>query len=387
VHRTFLEYFAAAQLVKRKPEAPAVWQHLSDRIGEASWTVVAQMAVQILDRDCQDGATHLLELVLDEAAHLSRHTDDSRQLHLLRFSTQCLNNVAPDNTVIRRLAEVCRARARAPHRTRRGLHRYALSQRLENLDTPLSWLLQVQAPDNSTRIGRAIGESLQAMTSTRSSAAAGLLAAMLLHNARDTPSPTLTAYAKALKALPTPARTWTRVLRNPSTSDLARYGFQSLYKWTIACGAEHRPLAYDLLYAGFVQPLTSADAVSHLTILERLHDRIFHAPIPFDFLTQPGDWYPITEALTIKRLISVPNPRARAATTALMLPLLQPGLPRLPDFDCKQLIAARRHHQPHHVDRLLKQLQLPPTGDRLLHEWLATPLPKRHSRSEDLSIA
>src|SRR5205814_36280 len=100
VHRTFLEYFAAAQLVKRKPEAPAVWQLLSNRIGEASWTVVSQMAVQILDRDCQDGATHLLELVLREAAHVPRRTDDSRQLELLRFSVQCLNNIAPHNNVI-----------------------------------------------------------------------------------------------------------------------------------------------------------------------------------------------------------------------------------------------------------------------------------------------
>ncbi|MEV4716680.1 NACHT domain-containing protein [Micromonospora noduli] len=64
-HRTFLEYFSAEHLVRHHPSPDALWTVLEKHLGQGEWEVVAQLAVQLLDRNRNDGATELLGLVFD----------------------------------------------------------------------------------------------------------------------------------------------------------------------------------------------------------------------------------------------------------------------------------------------------------------------------------
>jgi hypothetical protein len=66
-HRTFLEYFTAEYLVRRHASPDAVWRVLATKVGDSEWEVVAQLALQLLDRNVDDGADALLGLLLEDA--------------------------------------------------------------------------------------------------------------------------------------------------------------------------------------------------------------------------------------------------------------------------------------------------------------------------------
>jgi predicted NACHT family NTPase len=67
-HRTFLEYFAASQLVRLNPDPGALLKSLIPHLRIESWDVVAQLALQILGRTVEDGADNFLQLLLDAAS-------------------------------------------------------------------------------------------------------------------------------------------------------------------------------------------------------------------------------------------------------------------------------------------------------------------------------
>lgn len=63
-HRTFLEYFAAVQMVRLECTPEAVWQRIQARLTQSGWQVMNEIAVQVLDRNSNDGANRLLALAL-----------------------------------------------------------------------------------------------------------------------------------------------------------------------------------------------------------------------------------------------------------------------------------------------------------------------------------
>lgn len=63
-HRTFLEYFAASQLVKEFTNAPALYEELRRDISSGNATVVHHLAIQILGKSTEDGAEDFFGLVL-----------------------------------------------------------------------------------------------------------------------------------------------------------------------------------------------------------------------------------------------------------------------------------------------------------------------------------
>jgi hypothetical protein len=67
-HRTFLEYFAAAYLVRQHPTPDRLSAALLPRIARVEWDVVAQLAVQIQSRQVEDAASAHLALLLQHAA-------------------------------------------------------------------------------------------------------------------------------------------------------------------------------------------------------------------------------------------------------------------------------------------------------------------------------
>ena len=63
-HQTFLEFFAAAQIAKENASSVSLLEVLDPHIRAAEWDVVAQLAVQILGKNVEDGADDFLDLLV-----------------------------------------------------------------------------------------------------------------------------------------------------------------------------------------------------------------------------------------------------------------------------------------------------------------------------------
>lgn len=63
-HRTFMEYFAAERMVRKHTDASSLWGALRPHISEGAWDVVSRIALQLHDRNVDDGAEAVLLLAL-----------------------------------------------------------------------------------------------------------------------------------------------------------------------------------------------------------------------------------------------------------------------------------------------------------------------------------
>ncbi|WP_082659713.1 NACHT domain-containing NTPase [Cellulomonas sp. B6] len=95
-HRTFLEYFAASQLVRENTSAAALYAQLEPHIRSGGWDVVAQLAVQILGRSTEDGADDFLALVLD-----SVEGDSAGDYYAASFAVRAMQFVVPRPALVR----------------------------------------------------------------------------------------------------------------------------------------------------------------------------------------------------------------------------------------------------------------------------------------------
>lgn len=100
-HRTFLEYFAAEHLVRTNPSAERLWSALRPRVLAGEWDVVAQIALQLLDRNVEGGAEEVLRLVLD--SDVGHPHQESR---LRGFAARALGYTQPAYDVIFDVAAV-----------------------------------------------------------------------------------------------------------------------------------------------------------------------------------------------------------------------------------------------------------------------------------------
>jgi hypothetical protein len=101
-HRTFLEYFAASQLVKLHPGAGRLLEELWPRVSHYEWDVVAQLATQILGKTVEDGADDFLDLLV---ARSLAATDLDQRLGGLSFACRALEFVVPRPAVLRRIID------------------------------------------------------------------------------------------------------------------------------------------------------------------------------------------------------------------------------------------------------------------------------------------
>ncbi|MFG2272101.1 NACHT domain-containing protein [Streptomyces chartreusis] len=101
-HRTFLEYFAANQLVRLNPTAGQLFEQLRDRIAHAEWDVVSQLALQIVGNNTENGIDVFLEMVL--AAGASAPLEE--QANLISFAARSLAFAVPRPQLLR---EICHA--------------------------------------------------------------------------------------------------------------------------------------------------------------------------------------------------------------------------------------------------------------------------------------
>jgi hypothetical protein len=96
-HRTFLEYFAASQIVRENVEPGKLFDFLVERLRSGGWEVVAQLALQILNKSKEDGADDFLEILL---AYIKTDIEMSLKLKLLSFAAQSLTYIVPKPPVL-----------------------------------------------------------------------------------------------------------------------------------------------------------------------------------------------------------------------------------------------------------------------------------------------
>jgi NACHT domain len=100
-HRTFLEYFAASQLVRLHPAAESLFEYLQPHLRRSEWDMVAQLALQILNKAVEDGADDFLALLLERA---NRYPVMEGK-NLLAFAARSLAFIVPRPPVLRAICE------------------------------------------------------------------------------------------------------------------------------------------------------------------------------------------------------------------------------------------------------------------------------------------
>lgn len=157
-HRTFLEFFAAEHLVRTHPTAQQLWTVLQPRVIAGEWEVVAQIALQLLERNVDGGVDKLLRLVLEEQTH----SDDERAT-LNGFAARALGYVHPGHAVIRETTIAAMNASLAPKLIDR--YHYWISvdhdKRLRVWDDALHTLMYDSSPSNIHVIQRAIKQILE----------------------------------------------------------------------------------------------------------------------------------------------------------------------------------------------------------------------------------
>jgi hypothetical protein len=99
-HRTFLEFFAAAQLAYDRDTPERLARTLARHVARGEREIVAELAVQIKDSTSRDGARRVYTELLGERR---RRSTEGRG-NILQFMARTLRSVDPTPTLTRRLA-------------------------------------------------------------------------------------------------------------------------------------------------------------------------------------------------------------------------------------------------------------------------------------------
>lgn len=104
-HRTFLEYFAASHLVRVHPTPSALVRVLRPRIRRGEWDVVAQLSIQIANKNVQGAGDEILNALLMH----SRKEVNGAKWNVLSFVVRALGFMVVHNNTIRAIVEAtCR---------------------------------------------------------------------------------------------------------------------------------------------------------------------------------------------------------------------------------------------------------------------------------------
>lgn len=99
-HRTFLEYFAALQLVRTNDSPERLAKALLPHVAEDEWDVVAQLAVQQSDKSTDGGTERALRAMLDDPRRRKRASRQS----ILSFLTRCMQFAVVSPAYVRDLS-------------------------------------------------------------------------------------------------------------------------------------------------------------------------------------------------------------------------------------------------------------------------------------------
>ena len=101
-HRTFLEYFTAAHLVRINPTPQQLWNVLQPKIAKGEWDVVAQLAYQIQSKNVEGAGDHLLAKAIEQ----TQSSDPRERWICLHFAARCLGFIIPSPQTRRAVSKI-----------------------------------------------------------------------------------------------------------------------------------------------------------------------------------------------------------------------------------------------------------------------------------------
>ena len=104
-HRTFLEYFTAYHLFRVHSTPRDLGKILIPRIIKREWDSVAQLSLQILNKNVEGAGDEILKSVLNEAETFKQGSDS--KWNLLSFASRCLEFIVPSPKILRNITEDC----------------------------------------------------------------------------------------------------------------------------------------------------------------------------------------------------------------------------------------------------------------------------------------
>ncbi|GAA2655386.1 hypothetical protein GCM10010400_10010 [Streptomyces aculeolatus] len=319
VHKTFLEFFAASQIVRDLPLPEAVWEQVSDKIGDSGWDLVSQLCVQILNRTTSNGANNILDLALREVKN--SETEEQRRADLLAFLARCLENVAPSQRVIRRIVESCLAFSMSLPATARvdapgnaGFH-----------DNPTQLLLQNSTMENSSRITSAMSEILTELADSGPDPnTGGLLYAVCMGSLglRTTPNARRVDYklraSLSAQTNPPTAEHWKNLASRPTTAQISTHGLNCLYEEVWAMHMALLPFA-----AKVINNLVRQRTTFFTDVDEVLADTYDAVVMAHEHGSSPEPtWESLASRIRSDHLASL-SPKGRAALLLLALPIFE----------------------------------------------------------------
>jgi len=99
-HKTFLEYFTAAHIVRNNNNATKLWNLLAPEIAQRAWDIVAQLAFQMLHEQVEGASDEILMLLLQDAQR-----EERARWQYLSFGARCLQFIHPSPKTIRNLTK------------------------------------------------------------------------------------------------------------------------------------------------------------------------------------------------------------------------------------------------------------------------------------------
>jgi hypothetical protein len=103
-HQTFLEYFAAVELVRRHPSPAKLWEVLRPHLQKNEWDIVAQVSIQLLEDFYRGGKDGLVDRLLTKVTRSDLPLEP--RINLLEFAVRNLDTLAPGPRVQRNAARV-----------------------------------------------------------------------------------------------------------------------------------------------------------------------------------------------------------------------------------------------------------------------------------------
>jgi len=100
-HKTFLEYFTAANIVRNNNTPEKLWDLLNPKIKRRAWDVVTQLAFQMLHEQVEGASDKLLSFLIRDA-----QKKKTTQWSYLSFGARSLQFIYPSPKIIRRLTKL-----------------------------------------------------------------------------------------------------------------------------------------------------------------------------------------------------------------------------------------------------------------------------------------
>ncbi|WP_406244209.1 NACHT domain-containing protein [Streptomyces anulatus] len=228
-HRTFLEYFAATQLVRKNHTPEKLFDVLHARISAQEWEVVAQLALQILSQNVDDGGDDFLEMVL---AAIQDTDSLSKKINLVTFAARSLGFMVPRPQIIQ---DICNQAV--------TLSLDSMSEDKYNFES-ISILIEC-SPENLDMVSKNLKSALQFSVSSYPESDKSLLASLFFYD--------LSRYASYRSHLSTKSvEVWNKVqseLREEQSPLISRH-YESSF-WAARMGAVKGDVAMSELVQRF----------------------------------------------------------------------------------------------------------------------------------------